>query len=171
MTQDMRPGSRPNPPSFMMQFYILWAALLASQGMIVIVSQTVMNQPRPGAPEISPGIAAPASTLEATGMPVWYLAVVAGVILLGAIFIPRLLAKASTKRLSDRNASLSEIAPKVLPLWILRWALLEAVTMLGFVASVLYARPDYILPFATVAAIGFILTFPTEQKIRATLTI
>jgi hypothetical protein len=50
-----------------------------------------------------------------------------------------------------------------------RWMFIEMILLVGFMSSMLSADPSAIYPFAAASFIGFVLTFPTEQKFRAIL--
>jgi hypothetical protein len=166
----------PSGPAPAFQSALIWAALLMSQGMVVIISQTAVTKP------LSAPDQPPASSIGAIDPKIFM--VIAGVLLISAFLIPRLLFAAARKRLQDpsraRSApapgalstafgelSMQEIMQSVFVVWIVRWALLESITMIGFVSSMLSAQPVVIYPFAAVSFIGFALTFPTEEKIRA----
>ena len=151
------------------QFFILWASLLASQSMIVLVAQTAITHP-----VITSGSEAPASAFAAQGVPLEVFGVIAAVFAAAAYFVPRLMLRelAASFRAQPNslsNVELKDLTEKVLPAWIVRWVLLEAVTLVGFTASILYALPTAIYPFAAVSLVAFALTFPSEEKIRSQL--
>ena len=156
-------SQRPQPPP-MLQALIMWGALLASQGMIVLVSQTAMTR-TPTAPDAAV-IQAPASAMGA--IPEWMFIVAAVVSLALAYAVPKLLTKPQPT-FDSSGAVTAESMRRILPIWLVRWALLESVTLFGFLDSMLNANPRAIYPFAGAALIGFILSFPSERKLRVGL--
>lgn len=143
----------PTRPFSMFQAMMIWAALLMSQGMIVLVSQTAVVRPLSAPDQPAP------SSLGAIDPRIFIAIGVAAALL--AFVIPRVLV--SQMRRTGSQPDLK----KVLSIWIVRWTMLEAVTLMGFVSSMLNNDPAAIYPFAGVALIGFALTFPTDQKARS----
>jgi hypothetical protein len=157
-------NTRPQPPP-MLQALIIWGALLASQGMIVLVSQTAMTS------RMSPPLSAPDQMAQAPAsafghLPEGFFFAGAAMSLLMAYAIPRLLMKRVKPTFSSNGPISPELMQKILPAWIVRWALIESATLFGFLDSMLNANPSAIYPFAGAALIGFILSFPSEQKLR-----
>lgn len=132
---------------------------------MVLASQTAMTNVRSSAAG-----QAPASLLAAT-VPQYVFALAALLFVAAAYFLPRLLMGSVRKQLASQGEepTFRQITDKVLIIWILRWAMIEAVTMMGFAASMMYADPAAIYPFAAVSLIGFALTVPSEQKVRSGL--
>jgi hypothetical protein len=156
--------TRPQP-SLSIQSLFIWGAFIASQGMIVLVSQTAMAR-MPSAPD---GIAQiPVSMPPAASaighVPEWIFYVAAGACALMALVIPRLLSKGTgeTPQMTSQKTS-----QKILSAWLVRWVLLEAITLIGFLDAMLSAEPSAIYPFAGVALIGFLFSYPSERKIAA----
>ncbi len=145
---------------------LVWGVLLASQGMIVLVSQTAVVKPLS-----PPDQVAPASALGALNPHVFMM--IAAIIALAAFALPRFLLQ-SIRRHFVANPPVEvisrEVMTRVLPVWIVRWALLESITLLGFVVSMLNNDPPAIYPFAGAALVGFVLSLPNEQKLRAVVS-
>ncbi len=152
--------NRPEPQP-MSQALILWGALLMSQAMIVIVSQTAMTRP-PEAPDLNQPAASAVGHL-----PDWYFMVGALGALVLSFVIPKILSKNAKPAFDQQGQVTRESMQKILPTWIIRWALLETVTLFGFLNSMLSSRPTAIYPYAGAALIGFLLAFPSESKLRA----
>lgn len=134
--------------------------------MIVLVSQTAMTgrlSRTPSAPDLSAS-QAPASAMGA--IPEWVFVVAAVASLLLAYFIPQFLLKKSKPAFGANGEVTSESMQKILPAWLVRWALIESVTLFGFLNSMLNANPRAIYPFAGAALIGFMLSFPNERKLK-----
>jgi hypothetical protein len=152
--QNTRPNqAQSQQPAPIFQALVIWGSLLASQGMIVLVSQTAMTR-TPSAPDLT-GARPPASAVG--HIPSSFFFIAAGVSLILAFVIPNLLLK--------RQKVLT--VKKVLPIWLVRWALLESVTLFGFLNAMLNANPQAIYPFAGASLIGFVLSFPSERKLAA----
>lgn len=169
----MDTSTRDVGPSPKFQFLVIWASLLVAQGMIVIVSQTATSIP-PSAPDtgVPASVAGtiPPIVFSAAGIVAIILATVLfRVFMVGARRQLGSAAGAAGSGVAASDRPLREIASRTLVPWILRWALLEMVTMLGFVQSMLSATPAAIYPFAAVGLIGFAMTVPTEGRIRASL--
>lgn len=156
----------PIPPAI--QILVIWGAFLASQGMIVLVSQTAMTG-LPSAPdriEELP-VSMPPAASAIGHIPEWIFYAAAGVSLLMAFAIPRLLLKRVKPGFGADGRLAGETARKTLSAWIVRWILLEAITLIGFLDAMLSAEPSAIYPFAGVALVGFLLSYPSERKIAA----
>jgi cytochrome b561 len=162
MTPETRTPPAPQAP--VIQAVIIWGMLMASQGMIVIVSQTAMTK------TISPPDQfAPASAVGTLHPLIFIsLAVGAGI---AALMIPKLIILTAKKSLkaTGQEPTLQEIAARVFPALFSRWMFIEMILLVGFMSSMLSADPSAIYPFAAASFIGFVLTFPTEQKFRAIL--
>ena len=157
-TTNVRTGPAP-----IFQAIMIWGSLLAGQGMVVLVSQTAVGPNALTAPDQT----LPASSLGHVNPMIFMIA--AGAMLLVAALLPQLLLKQvkSTSYDFQNQDDIRNAMKKVLPIWIVRWAMLESVTLMGFVNSMLNNDPSAIYPYAAVAAFGFIVTFPTEAKLRA----
>lgn len=153
-----KPNQRPTPPP-LLPFFMIWGSMLASQAMIFLVSQTSITG-KTG--ELESPVGAP---------PVFVFATVAAVFAIGAMAVPRFLLVGARRELAARavEPTLKEVGDKVLILWIARWALLEAVVMIGFVAAMLRAEPSLMLPFAAFSLAGFVASAPSEARLRASL--
>lgn len=146
----------------------IWGALLVSQGMIVLVSQTAMTRTNHLSP---PDQSVPASSLGSINPLVFGAVGLLAVAM--AFFIPKLLLSTAKSRLasSPTELTLRDISAKVFPVLLIRWMLIEMITLVGFVASMLSGDTSMIYPYAAASLLGFVLTFPTEQKFRSSLTI
>jgi hypothetical protein len=51
--------------------------------------------------------------------------------------------------------------------WIVRLALLESVTVMGYMIAFLKHDPGKIAPFLLISVIGFLLSFPSEDKVQS----
>jgi len=153
---------RPGPPP-VLQALIIWCALLASQGMIVLVSQTATVRPLSPPDQVVPPSAL--GTLN----PQIFMGIAAFMALL-AFMVPQVLLKSLKKRFAANPPGeivSREVMAKVLPVWIVRWAFLESITMMGFLVAMLNNDPPAIYPFAGAALIGFVLALPNESKLRS----
>lgn len=156
---------RPSPPP-LLQAMLVWGILLASQGMIVLVSQTAVVKPLS-----PPDQVAPASALGTLNPQLFM--IVAAIVALAAFLLPRVLLQSIRRHfMANPPAEVvsREVMARVLPVWIVRWALLESITLLGFVVSMLNNDPPTIYPFAGAALVGFVLSLPNEQKLRAAVS-
>jgi hypothetical protein len=144
--------ARPQHRKRLLQAKIVWATLLVSQGMIVWVSQTAVTATMTAPDQ-------PAASDLGFVHPLVF-GVLSAVFLAAAIFVPRLLMN-SVRRSGDQDEFLTK---KVLPIWIVRWSLLEMITFVGFVCSMIDADPAAVYPFAAVSLVGFLVTFPSESK-------
>jgi hypothetical protein len=148
------------PPTFTPM--IIWGALLMSQLMYVMVALQVSNRVNPNA----------AATTADPGVLKFPLSLAALAAFTAAIFIPRILLKSSANRLNTDNAPLKDLMKAFMPPFIVRLALFEGVTLLGFVLVIAGREPLItMLPFLGASMIGFILNFPNEAKVRNMLKI
>ncbi len=153
-------------PSPLLPFFLIWGSLLTSQALIVLMSQTAVV----GVHLARLGEQVPAS-LVAAQIPQGLFIALGVFFLAAAYFSPRLFMKGVRDSFASRSTepSFKEIAEKSSVGWILRWILLEAVTLMGFMSSMLYGEPTAIYPFAAASLVCFALTVPSEQKIRSGL--
>lgn len=147
---------------------VLWAAMLATQAIFVLISQTATTSPVSTAGETSAAVA-----LEpAVGsLPVSLFVLLAFVSLALAVFLPKLLVKAKVLQLRPEagQTPLEQLIPIAVTAKIIRWAMLESITVYGLILSLVNGNPYYIYPFAAVSLIGFAMTFPNEKAIRTAL--
>lgn len=86
-----------------------------------------------------------------------------------AAVLPKLLLTAVVKKRASRKPlEMPEMAQIFFMPLIARLALLESVTFYGFVLVQVHRDPVQILPFALATFGGFLLNFPSEQKISET---
>lgn len=93
-----------------------------------------------------------------------------------AIFIPRFQLNKEIKKLHNNFASsgldkitIHELIVIYLPSYTLRLAILEFVTLIGFALGLYSLRMEVFYPFITISIVGYILNFPTEEKIKSVL--
>jgi hypothetical protein len=83
--------------------------------------------------------------------------------------LPKILLTAVVKKRAPRKPlEMPEMAQFFFVPLIIRLALLESVTLYGFVLVQIHRDPVQIFPFALVTLGGFLLSFPSEQKITET---
>ncbi|HEX8153020.1 MAG TPA: hypothetical protein VF698_07850 [Thermoanaerobaculia bacterium] len=111
---------------------LIWFAMLAAVAIYVVLAWTTIREPA--------GISV-VQALEIQPVPILYL--LALVMLLAAMFLPRLLHPGM--RL------------------IIRWALLEAVVIFGLIAAFIVREPRLVLPPAVMALAGFLTSFPSDE--------
>ena len=89
--------------------------------------------------------------------------------LLLAVFLPRYFIKQEKIKLnltSSTPINLEGILEGFAPYLVLRFVLLESVTIFGFVLAFLSDNISYYLPFLAISVLGYIMNFPTEEKIK-----
>lgn len=136
---------------------ILWAALAATQLMLVFVA--TIQQP-------------PAQPLDDTMR--FALMAVAGGTLFLAFVLPQMFGKQLRAGFEKQGRAvdgipLPEIAQKAIVPFIIRCALLDSVTVMGFLLSFMSGDMTYVMAFAAIALVGFALTFPSERNVRGLL--
>lgn len=164
------PGAQSKPKANPLTvLLILWAAMMSTQAIFVIIARTATLG---GQASVAPAVASDAAAAPGVyGLPVPMFAGLAVISVLMAVFLPKLLVKAQVSKLGQtgERVSLEKLAPIATTMMIVRWALLESVTLYGLILSLTNADPNLILPFAAVALIGFALTFPSESGMRKAL--
>lgn len=99
------------------------------------------------------------------------LAFAAVVMAISALVLPRLIAKSSVPE-SDgpeipQPVSAFAVAPRLIPAFTVRYAMLEAVAILGLVLAFLQGDYRYFAPFAAVSLLGLFLAYPSEESVRS----
>lgn len=155
------PYRKPNPAFVLL---ILWAAMLATQAVFVFVARTATSGALSAPDQVAMGPAR-----GSLSVPMF--AGLAIVSLLLAIFLPKLLMKPQIAKLEQTGGPvpIEKLVPIAVTGKIIRWAMLESITIYGLMLALFNADPNIILPFAAVALIGFALTFPSEKSIRGFL--
>ena len=131
---------------------IIWFALLLSNLMLVFVASTIL---RPGE--------APAE--------IGFLRVIFGMIALInatlAFVLPKIFLRIQSKRMPiDPSGPLEKIVVQVGTGLVIRLALLESVTLMGFVLATVSHNLPSMFPFAGFAIFGVLANYPTESKVR-----
>ncbi len=151
-------GAQQQNPHMVMK--ILWAALAATQFLLIFVC---LNTPTP--------VKDPAANAE---MMKYMLTAFAFGSLVMSYILPKMILKSIGTKLESGgqpidSAPLEKFIQKMLPAMIVRWALLDSVTVTGFVLSFTSGDHAYVMAFAAVALVGFALTFPSERHLRGVL--
>lgn len=160
---------RPNPLATLL---ILWAAMLSTQAIFILIARTATSGSQPSNPDSLTNTIPDYSAPAATGtLPIPMFVALAAVSVLLAYFLPKLIAKAQIAKLKQEGGTipLEKIIPIAVTTKVIRWAMLESVTLYGLILSLTNADPNLILPFAAVALVGFALSFPSEKGIRGAL--
>lgn len=133
---------------------IIWGSLLMSIAIYGVVAAVVAKTMTA---TVAGGAANPI---------VLVLGVVALMMALMAIFVPRAAMRRSEERGSiappDPSAPPS-VPPNVFTALIIRWAMLEAVAILGLVAALITADPRAFIPLGVVAIAGMLLSYPGDS--------
>ena len=148
---------------------ILWAAMLGTQGIMVLISQTATVSPLANSPSAIDSQLGPA----AGSLPVSLFVLLAMFSLGLAIFLPKLLIKQKVLRVQNEpgQTALEKLVPIAVTAKVIRWAMLESITVYGLILSLVNGNPYLIYPFAAVSLIGFAMTFPNEKAIRNALSV
>ena len=96
---------------------------------------------------------------------------VAGSSLFLSWVLPKMMAKPVKDQLlkegrTGDGAPLATLAPKAFVPFLVRWVLLDGVTVIGMTTTILTGRTEFLYAFAAVALVGFALAFPSERNIR-----
>lgn len=89
-----------------------------------------------------------------------------------AVYFPRYLLSIEKAKLlkipgsGAKNIDINELVNFYRTPFIIRMALFESVTLLGFGVSFVNKNFELMIPFISVSVAAFILIFPTEEKIR-----
>jgi cytochrome bd-type quinol oxidase subunit 2 len=140
---------------------IIWGALLVALLVYVGISFTMLSGGQP------PNWAGLADFSDPLRIPL----ITTGFISLAmSATLPKIMLVAQKrKRKSAQPMEMREMANLFFVPLIIRLALLESVTLYGFVLVQMKKDPAQIVPFAAVSIVGFLLAFPSEEKIRTTL--
>ena len=126
---------------------IIWFALLMSIAVYVFLAFVVAGQEE----ELRK------SFWEAFELPiVQILYVLAAMTTFAAFFVPNLV--------RPKRPAQGSLAP-LMPMMIVQWALLEAMTIFGLVAAFISHAPEVIVPAVVVTLAGFFLTFPSDDRL------
>ena len=89
--------------------------------------------------------------------------VAAALVLLTAVVFPRIMRRsAAANRDHTSSTQASAISQRAWVANVIRWALLEAIAILGLMASMIDGSPMLFLPLGLIAAAGMILSYPAE---------
>ncbi len=135
---------------------LIWVVLTLSVGIYCGICFYVFGERLPG------------EGVEQTPLLLPILAVAALLDLALAIILPRIMVRAARKRLSGADTPSTEglssgvtrMMPVVFVPLVVRYALLEAVMIVGLLAAVILHQPSYVLPFAAVSLAGFLFNVP-----------
>jgi hypothetical protein len=86
--------------------------------------------------------------------------------LLLAVVIPNFLIKAQKSKVTPET-TIAEIYRLAHVPWVIRLALIESVTVTGFAIAVMKHNPGKIVPFLIISVIGFLLSFPSDDKVQS----
>jgi hypothetical protein len=139
---------------------ILWAALIASAAIYVVVSFLVAPAEVPEAPQelvIVLGIVAVAVAIASMVMPRKLLPDNA---VRGRMQAKRPAAVGAHKRLSEREQRLASVAGLYMAPWLVGMVLAEAVAIFGLVLVFITGDPNMVIPFAVVGAALMLLKRP-----------
>lgn len=137
---------------------IIWGALLVSLILYVVIS--LMKLPSGQ----SLNLAGLTDFTDPLRVP---LIMAAFMSLMLAVMVPKILLTAIKKKRTAREPlELPEMARLFYVPFIIRLALLESVTLYGFVLVQTKNDPAQILPFFAASLLGFLLNFPSESNIR-----
>lgn len=131
---------------------ILWGALLASQGLLVFVLNTIAAAPAP-------------EEAQVPGLPPEGFYAIALAIMVAAIFVPKVIlanAKRNVREWNQQTISSVLLVPNII-----RFALCEAITMTGFALALTNHDMKLLWPFLAVGMLGMLLSFPSEERINA----
>ncbi len=138
---------------------IVWFALVLSQFLYVFIAAQ-----NGGEWDLSSVGIGPDFTDQTQGT----LAIVAFGNFVLAWIIPEFVLKSIRPKLAANLSPQAVLRSAFAPL-IMRLAILESVTLLGFVIAYLSHQPAKILPFMALSLTGFIKCFPTEDRMRSFL--
>jgi hypothetical protein len=96
---------------------------------------------------------------------VFLLAVAAGS-LFAAFTFPKHLAMKARNTISP-DATIDELVKKAITPFLIQYALLESVTIMGLIMAMFQRVFTYSLPFAAVTILALLKTFPTEHRVRS----
>lgn len=92
--------------------------------------------------------------------------ILAAAIMILYFFIPPFIFRVRKKSISGWDSlDLSSRAKHFLPIFLIRLALLESVTLYGFLVALFLKEPNKILPYLAVSAVGFLVNFPSKSRI------
>jgi len=137
---------------------VIWGALLVSLGMYFFVA--VKKQPTPFVFDLS--AANPQNMVEMiiSGMAVVMVAL--------AFVLPNLFLNRAKKSVNSQT-DVRQMAKYYFVPFIVRLALLESCTLYGFAMSFMRRDAMIMLPFVLISVVGYLMSFPTEAGIRASL--
>lgn len=151
---------RPNPhapPPAPKVIRLFWGALLVAQLMFVYVafSQTALSsglEPPPSIPDQS--------------IPMLF-GLVAAIIWIAQSKLPLLIARHSLSRETDNKFKIfPEATRHLFAGLIVRFALCEAIVLLGFAAATVAMNPQLVLPFALVGILTHLKNFPSDENLK-----
>jgi hypothetical protein len=137
---------------------VIWGALLVSLGLYVFVA--VQKQPTPFVFNLS--AANPQNMVEMviSGMAVLMVAL--------AFVLPNMFLIRAKKSVGPQT-DVRQMARYYFVPFIVRLALLESCTLYGFAMSFMRRDAMIMLPFVLISIVGYLMSFPTEAGIRASL--
>lgn len=134
---------------------IIWFALLAAQFSFIFIAYTTPP------PAESADLEMIRLVLGFTAMGSFALSFV-----IPKIFLQNSMRAVRAQGLSPDSMDLAPVLPKILPALIVRYALLESVTLNGFLLSFLSGDDRYVVAFAAIALVGFAISYPSERYVR-----
>jgi hypothetical protein len=147
-----------NPEGKLKVQRVIWGALLAAQvvycgGVFLLLDETSVRTD-------SPEMLNPIRFILAGAA--------LGALALAAVMPKLMLRSAITRRQAadPRPPSPAEMAEMSLVPSLIRWVLLETVTLNGFVLAMIQRDPRQILPFFAVAFVALAMSYPSERAIR-----
>jgi len=132
---------------------VLWGSLIMSQVAYLAVAHVSVRAGGPGPSFVQ--ILVGAAIMSA----------------LAAYFLPRVIAHAAVKqRLTEGRTlaelSLTDLLPLLFAPLLVRWALIESISVFGLVAAFMSNDLQAQYPFAAAGILGMLLNFPSESKVR-----
>ncbi|HEV8132819.1 MAG TPA: hypothetical protein VGQ81_16350 [Acidobacteriota bacterium] len=148
-------SNSPQPQPAIQVMQILWVAMFLGQGLLLFISWMLSRS--------EAGRASPME-LPFSNPLVLTFAVIALVGLGLSLNIHKLLPRVGDETGQAAIQSISPSDPKkLIPLYVVRLALLELAGVCGFVLSFLTANLIYMLPFLAATVLGFLVSYPSPE--------
>lgn len=137
---------------------ILWAALLASMAIYVVIANVIVNNQAPGARVPMPELAT-----APTSHPLFLGLVVMGVLELSIGVFLRGRFMPARRRTDTSPRNLAQALQRLRVAEIIGWAFCEAVAINGLILTMLSYEPAFSLGFTAVAALGMLALAPSRR--------
>lgn len=82
-----------------------------------------------------------------------------------AFVMPRLIFRRGKPELRTPASPHAPVSPAVRPRFIVQWALMESVAILGLIGAFVIQDMRVFVPFGAAAALALLLAFPTEERV------